>query len=157
MQNSIIAISQFDKPVNLLRFDLSTGERKVISFADVDRNDVTFGLFDFEENENDLNTVALIATPTGPLLLLKNIQYRPEINKTEIKISNHEKFFHFQIFHEKKHIFGLFYQEKFGIGLHPYNNTREDIDFYYWLCQNINNPLLYKTYTREIIYLKDDK
>ena len=154
MENLIIAISQFDRPVNLLKINLSTGEREIISSDDVEAKDVTFGLFDFEENDSVLNTVALIATPKGPLLFLKDEKYYPEIKKTKIKITNQEEYFYFQILHEDKHVFGLFYEEKFGIGSHPYNNTREDVDFYYWLCQNVNNPLLYKTYTREITYLK---
>ena len=56
--------------------------------------------------------------------------------------------------HGERCIFEFFYEEKFGIGLHPYSNTREDIDFYYWVAQNINNKELYQLYSREITYVK---
>lgn len=154
MANTTVDISQFDGSVNLLKIIISTGEREITPADEVNKDDIAFGLFEVEKSEFDLNSVALLATPDGPLLLLKEIQYRPDISKTKIKINADGKFVHFQILHEKNHIFGLFYEEKFGIGLHPYNNTREDIDFYYWLCKKINMPKFYQTYTKEIKYLE---
>ena len=153
MENSVVAVSQFDGTVGLLRIYLTTDEREIIPAAEVNEDDIAFGLFDVEKSETELDSVALLATPDGPLLLLKEMQYRPDINKTKIKIENDGDFLHFQILHGENHIFGLFYREKFGIGLHPYNNNREDIDFYYWLCRKINMPQFYKTYTKDIKYL----
>lgn len=149
----MVAISQFDRDMQLLRISLSTGERDIIPSHLVDEDHIAFGLFDFEGGDKDLDSVALIATPRGPLLFLKDIQYRPDINLTKIQIEKDGGFFHFKISHDKNYIFGLFYKEKSGIGLHPYNHDREDIDFYYWLCKNINTPLFYQAYTKDIIYL----
>lgn len=157
MTNSIVAVSQFDGTVKLLTIDLSTGERQVISADVVNEDDITFGLFEVEQSEAELNSVALLATPEGPLLFLKDIRYQPDIKKTKIKIEDNGDFLHFQILHEENHVFGLFYEEKFGIGLHPYNTSREDIDFYYWLCKKINMPQFYQTYTKDIKYVRSDK
>jgi hypothetical protein len=154
MANTTVVVGQFDGSVKLLRIDLSTAEREVISADEVDENEIAFGLFEVEKSETDLNSVALLATPDGPLLLLKERQYRPDISKTKIKIKTDGQFPHFQIFHEQNPIFGLFYGEKSGIGLHPYNNTREDIDFYYWLCKKISTPQFYQAYTKDIKYLQ---
>jgi hypothetical protein len=154
MENTTIAISQFDGSVKLLRVCLATGERDLIPANEIHEDEIAFGLFDFEKSETGLDSVALVATPEGPLFFLKNMQYRPALNKTKIKIDSDGNYFHFQILHEENHIFGLFYKEKSGIGLHPYNRSREDIDFYYWLCKKINMPQFYQTYTRDIKYLK---
>ena len=150
MQNKFIAINQFDGTVKLLKIELSTGNRHVIPAEGVDKTSIAFGLF---EMESESETVALLATPGGPLLFLKDLQYRPEIGKTKIEVTDDGGFSHFQVFHDGGIVFSLFYKEKFGIGLHPYNNNREDIDFYYWLEKNHNDPKFYKVYTKEIHYL----
>ncbi len=63
---------------------------------------------------------------------------------------------HFRILHEDRHVFGMFVEPKFGIGLHPYSNEREDIDFHYCLSTKVENPDFYSTYTREIVYADMD-
>jgi hypothetical protein len=154
MEKRLVAVRQFDGSVELLKIDIMSGEREIIPFSAVEKNRVAFGFFEIEKNEAELDTVALVATPDGPLFFLKDLKYFPEIKKTKIKINQDGDFFHFQILHEGHHVFGLFYEEKFGIGLHPFIHTREDFDFYYWLRTIIDNPEFYQKYTREIRYYK---
>ena len=153
MENKSVVINQFDGTTKLLRVDIKTGRREIVS-ADKFANDkFSFGLFEVEREGENIESVALLATPDGPLLFLNEMQYRPEINKTKIKLRDDGKFSNFRILHEENFIFGLFYEQKFGIGLHPYNNNREDIDFYYWLSKNINNPKFYEIYTKEMQFI----
>ncbi len=153
MQNKFTIISQFDNDVNLLKLNLSTGTGQVISSENINEDQISFGMFEIENHELHIDLIALLATPDGPLLFLNGNQYRPEIGKTKISIKDEENLSHFLISHERHPIFGIFYEKKFGIGLHPYNKNREDIDFYYWLCKKISTPALYKVYTKSIIYI----
>ena len=153
MKGQSIAISQFDGAVKLLKIDMVTGNRKVISVNELSENQLCFGMFESEKVGSNLESVALVASPEGPLLLLNDFQYRPQIDKTRITVRDDGEFSHFRVLHEGECIFGLFYREKFGVGLHPYNNSREDVDLYYWLSKNINNPKLYEIYTKDIKYV----
>jgi hypothetical protein len=153
MQGKFVAVHQFDGSVKLLKIDLGTGERQVVPHEAVDEKNVTFGMFEVEKVEPELETVALLATPEGPLLVLKDLQFRPDIQKTRIEIKDDGQFSHFLVLDNGEPVFGLFYEPKFGIGLHPYLHERQDFDFYYWLSKNINNPKLYQSYTREIKFL----
>ena len=152
MKNKSVAVRQFDGTVELLKIDFITGEREIIPFDSIEKDRIAFGFFEVEKKETEPETVALMATPEGPLFFLKDVKYFPKIGKTKIKIKSDENFFHFQILHEGNHIFGMFYEEKFGIGLHPFISTREDCDFYYWISTIIDNPEFYEKYTREIKY-----
>lgn len=153
MENKFVAVNQFDGAVHLLKIDMVTGDRKIVSADDLDESQVSFGLFESERESPDLESVALIATPEGPLLFLNDLKYQPKIGKTKIEVEDDGGISHFRVLHERQCIFGLFYKEKFGIGVHPYNNSREDIDFYYWLSRNIKNPKLYEAYTKEVKYV----
>ena len=75
------------------------------------------------------------------------------MRKSHVEVSDDGNYSSFKISHENQHVFECFYETKFGIGLHPYNNQREDIDFYFWLSKNINNPKLYEAYTKELKYI----
>lgn len=110
-------------------------------------------MFEIERRDPNVDIVVLLATPDGPLLFLNGNQYCPEKGKTKISINDDENLSHLLVSHEGRPIFGLFYEKKFGIGLHPYNKTREDIDFYYWLCTKISNPKFYEVYTKDITYI----
>jgi hypothetical protein len=153
MQNKFVAVSQFDGSVKLLKIDLATGEREIVPHDEVDEKQVTFGMFEVEKVNQELVSVVLLATPEGPLLILKDLHFRPEIESTKIEVKDDGQFSHFLVLDEGEPVFGLFYEAKFGIGLHPYLNEREDVDFYYWLSENINNPKLYQAYTKEIKYI----
>jgi len=87
------------------------------------------------------------------LLYLDDLRYVPKIHRTKIEIKDDESISSFRILHDAQLIFELFFKAKCGIGLHPYNNTREDIDFYFWLGKNINDPEFYKAYTKGIKYM----
>ena len=154
MRNRFVAVSQFDGTTNLLKIELPTGNRELIKASNVDENLVSFGLFEYEMDGSVMQTVALLATPEGPKLYLNDLEYRPQIYKTKIEVKDEDDFSHFRVLHDDRVVFGLFYRKKFGIGLHPYNNTREDIDFYYWLSIKINDTKFYQTYTREFIFIE---
>lgn len=156
MQKRFLAVHQFGGNVRLLKIDLTTGERRLVPHDEIDERDVTFGMFEVENLEPDLESVALLATPEGPLLILKDLQFRPDIQRTKIEVKDEGQLSHFLILNGGEPVFGLFYPEKFGVGLHPYLNEREDVDFYYWLSKNINNPKLYQTYTRAIKYVDSE-
>jgi hypothetical protein len=153
MEQNFVVLRQFDGDVKLLKIELSSGIRELVNIDEVARNKITFGTFESERNSPILESVALIATPEGPLLYLNDLKYVPEINRTKVEVEDDGKISSFRILHEDKFIFGLFFEEKFGIGLHPYNNAREDIDFYFWLSKNIDDPGFYKAYTRDIKYM----
>ncbi len=137
-----IALSQFDG-TQQLKIDLSTGDRQIIPVAATGDN--AFGMFDAEDGQQLL---ALLATQDGPLLIFQDAQHRPQLGKTSIAIIDEGDSSHCRILHDGALVMELAYQRKHGIGLHPYNRSREDIDFYYWLSKNIGNPALYATYTR---------
>jgi hypothetical protein len=153
MQNKFVALRQFDGSVKLLKIDLATGERQIVPSAKVNQKHVTLGAFEVEKVEPELESVALLATPEGPLLILKDLQFRPDIQNTRIEVKDDGKFSHFLVLDDGEPVFGLFYEEKFGIGLHPYLHERQDFDFYYWLSKNLNDPKLYRYYTKEIKYI----
>lgn len=153
MQNKFAVINQFDNDVNLLKLNLLTGDAQLISTNKIDEDQISFGMFEIENHELHIDIVALLATPDGPLLFLNGSQYRPEIGKTKISVKDDENLSHLLISHEGHPIFGIFYEKKFGIGLHPYHKNREDIDFYYWLSRKISDPKLYAVYTKDIIYI----
>jgi len=153
MQKKIAVISRFDNDTSLLKLDLSTGAGQLISADDINEDQISFGMFEIEKRQPHSDIVALVATATGPLLFLNEMQYALAMGKTKISIKDDEIFSHFSISHDGRPVFGLFYEKKFGIGLHPYNKSREDIDFYYWLYKNIMNPNLYTIYTKEVKYV----
>lgn len=153
MPSKFIAVSQFDGTVNLLKMDLSSGTREIIPADAVAEDDVSFGLFEIEKNAPEPDYLALLATPDGPLLVFKDGQYYPDLEQTRIEITGDGQYSHIRIFDDGDIVFGMFYEDKFGIGLHPYNRTREDIDFYYWLSKKINDPKFYTTYTKDIAYI----
>ncbi|WP_157174278.1 hypothetical protein [Herbaspirillum sp. GW103] len=152
MNTKHIALAQFDSSVRLLLIDLAGLERQLIPAATIDTKKICFGFYEMESESPALNTVALFATPEGPVMLLNDRLYPLSLGKTKIKISDDGKHTHFRVLHENQHIFGMFMEPKFGIGLHPYSNEREDIDFYYWLSTKVGNPDFYSTYTRAIVY-----
>jgi hypothetical protein len=152
MENKLITIGQFDGDAELLKIDLSTGEASLVPAHNFDKSKICFGMYESEKNGSSLDYVALIATAEGPLLFLKTLQYRPEIGKTQIKIQDDDEYCSFRVLHAGQPVFGCFYERKFGIGLHPYNRGREDVDFYYWLSKHITDPKLYKVYSRDIVY-----
>jgi hypothetical protein len=153
MTGKTIAISQFDGSVKLMKIDLSTGERKIVPAHEVNEDKVTFGLFEAEADDKLAESIALVGTPDGPLLVFNDTLYHPSAEETTVDIVDQEDYSHFRILHDGEPIFGMFYKPKFGIGLHPYNRNREDIDFYFWLKDKINSPRFYETYTRQITFL----
>jgi len=153
MSREYVAVSQFDGTVNVLKLKLSTGEAELVTNDEVDEDQVAFGLFDFEKNGSEIEALVLLATPDGPILIFKDSRYRPEFEKTSIEIEEKGDFSHLLISHDENPIFSIFYESKFGIGLHPYNKSREDIDFYYWLSKKIQDQKFYQVYTKEIIYM----
>jgi hypothetical protein len=153
MTGNTIAISQFDGTVKLMKIELSTGAREIVPAKDIGEEKITFGMFEVEESNHRSESIALVATPQGPLLIFNDTLYRPNAAQTKVDIADDKEISHFRILHQGTPIFGLFYKEKFGIGLHPYNRDREDIDFYFWLKNKINEPKFYKAYTREIVFL----
>ena len=148
-----IAIRQFDGCTKLLKVDLSTGGYEIVLADDVDKEKITFGLFEIEEGNHSPEFVALVATPDGPLLISTGILYRPLIAKTQAAIVDQDRRSQFRLLHEGTPVIDLSYDEKWGIGLHPYANSRNDIDFYFWLAGHIDKPNFHQAYTREIIYL----
>ena len=154
MQQKIVVLSQFDGSVKLLKIDLETCHRKIVPSKDVDENEIAFGFFEVEETAQYLDSVALVATPEGPLLILRDTRYYPSTETTEIQINDDAKSSSFLVFHEGRKIFELTYEAKFGIGLHPYNNSRADIDFYFWLSANIKSSGFYEKYTRDLKHLR---
>jgi hypothetical protein len=153
MQKRLVAVHQFDGNVRLLKMDLASGEREIVPRGEVDETQLTFGMFEAEKYEAERMSVALLATPEGPLLILNKLQFRPDVRNTRIEVNDGGQFPHFLVFDEGEPVFDLFYEHKFGIGLHPYLHERADVDFYYWLSKNINNPELYQAYTKEIAYM----
>lgn len=153
MTGKSIAISQFDGTIKLMKIVLSTGERKIVPAKEIEEEKVTFGLFEVEENQYHTESIALVATPDGPLLIFNDTLYHPNASETKVDIADDGEFSHFRILHKGSPIFGMFYKEKFGLGLHPYNRNREDIDFYFWLKNKINEPKFYNAYTREIVFV----
>jgi hypothetical protein len=138
-----ITLSQFYGTQQLLKIDLASGTRQIIPAAA--GCDTAFGMFEAEDSQHFL---ALLAKPDGPLLIFQDGQHGPQLGKTSIAIIDEGDYSHCRILHEGALVMELAYQCKHGIGLNPYNRTREDIDFYYWLSKNIGNPALYATYTR---------
>lgn len=154
MKNKFVAVHGFDAVVSLLKIDWTTGARSVIARDEVDERFVTFGMFEAEKKgAGEIHSVALLATAEGPLLILDDLKFRPNVHETKINVEDDDQVSHFRVLDDGKPVFGLFYEKKFGIGLHPYLKAREDIDFYYWLSKNINNPKLFQTYTRELKFL----
>lgn len=153
MQGDSVLLSQFDGQVEFLKIKFSTGDAQIISASEIDKDKVSFGMFEYEENASGLNCVALLATPQGPLMFLNHMRLYPKADKTTVEIKDDENLSHILVLHETRPIFGLFYESKFGIGLHPYNSARRDIDFYYWLSENIGDPKMYEIYSKEIKFV----
>jgi hypothetical protein len=93
----------------------------------------------------------------APCYFFHGREYRPEIGKTGIKINDEGRFSHVLVSHEERLIFELFYEKKFGIGLHPYSNERKDVDFHYWLDKNLGSSKFYLTYKRDIKFIDQDE
>ncbi len=152
MHEKFVAIILYDNSTNLLKIGMTTQCGELILSRSVEESCQAFGIGEFEE---DGNFFALLATPEGPLLCYKGFQYRPEFNKTTIELKDEGELSHFRVLHEGEVFFHMTYVEKIGIGLHPYANCREDIDFYYWLSNSkvLSEPSMYKHYTRQIVYM----
>ncbi|RFP21666.1 hypothetical protein D0T25_10455 [Duganella sp. BJB488] len=155
MPNRFIAVAQFDGTVSLLKMDLSSGEREIVPLGAVAEDDVAFGLFEAERGKSGLESLALVATPDGPLLTYSGQLYYPKIDRTHIEIAGDGNYSHFRLLDGAAVVFELPYENKFGTGLHPYLRTRDDIDFYHWLGGRINSPEFYTAYTRNIRYIDD--
>lgn len=153
MKEKFIAVYRYNNSVEVLKICLATGNFEIIAADGVDKSKVAVGFFEIEKNQSEQDCVALIATPDGPLLIMNSTQYVPKIVETKIEVIDGEKFSHLLISDDGKNIFGLFYEEKAGVGSHPYNESREDVDFYYWLSKNIGNPKLYQHYKKDYVYL----
>lgn len=153
MKEKFAAVYRYNNSVEVLKVSLATGNFEIIAADGVDKSKVSVGFFEIEKNQSGQDCVALIATPDGPLLIMNSTQYVPKIDETKIKVIDGEKFSHLLISDDGKNIFGLFYEEKAGVGSHPYNESREDVDFYYWLSKNIGNPKLYQHYKKDYVYL----
>jgi len=149
MSTQKVAISQFDGTSKVLKIDVGSGVGEIFSSDEIPEDDISFGLFDIYEVNEKSNFIALLATGDGPLLFFNEIKYRPELGKTKVSIKDDNQTSHFLILHEGSPVFGLFYERKFGIGLHPYNRERDDIDFYYWLKTKVINPKFYEVYTKK--------
>lgn len=149
-----VALSQFDGTSRVLKIDVGTGVGEIFSSDTVPEDNISFGLFDTYEINEESKFVALLATDDGPLLFFNEIKYRPELGKTTISIKDDDKTSHFLVLHKGSPIFGLFYESKYGIGLHPYNRERDDIDFYYWLKTKVANPKFYEVYTKKYITIE---
>ncbi|WP_374584547.1 hypothetical protein [Pseudoduganella sp.] len=147
MAGKTIALAQFDGTAQLLEIQFATGERQLVAAQQVAPEKIAFGLYDTE-------TVALVATPGGPLLVLDQAFYRPAIGATVAELLDEGDSSRFRLLHAGKLVFELVYEAKFGTGLHPYNRSREDIDFYFWLKGKVTDPAFYQAYTREIICLE---
>ncbi|QYF94619.1 hypothetical protein KY495_05310 [Massilia sp. PAMC28688] len=128
MQNQIVALRQFDGTVKLLKLNLATGEREINPAEDVEKGRIARGIYEAEGEGAELETVAMVATPGGPLLMLQDQPYHPSVENTKIVVQDDGQLCHFMVFDQDEPIFCLFYEPKFGIGLHPYVNEREDID-----------------------------
>lgn len=136
-----------------MKIDLSTLAREIVPAQEMGEEKIAFGMFETEESNDPTAFLALLATPDGPLLILNDTLYRPNAKETTVEIANQGEFSHFRILHQGTPIFTMTYREKFGIGLHPFVQGREDIDFYLWLKNKINEPNLYRAYTRKIVFM----
>lgn len=154
MQNQIVALQQFDGTVKLLKLNLATGAREIIPAEGVEKGRIARGMYEDEGEGAELETVAMVATPEGPLLMLQHQPYRPSVEDTKIVVQDDVQLCHFIVFDQDQPIFRLSYEPKSGIGLHPYVNEREDIDFYYWLSKNINDPKLHQTYMQPTTFFE---
>lgn len=154
MKKNTVAISQFDGTSKILKIEITTGKGAVVSASEIPEEKISFGLFDIYGDNEEVDFVSLLATPDGPMLFFKEIQYRPEFGKTKIDLKDEGGISHFLVSHEGVPVFGLFYNDKFGIGLHPYNRERADVDFYYWLFEKVRNPNFYKVYSKNFILIE---
>ncbi|WEF30633.1 hypothetical protein [Pseudoduganella chitinolytica] len=149
MVDKYVVVPQFDGATELLRIDLCSGAMEVVAADTVDVAQLAFGMFERETLERPTQPVAFLATPDGPLLLLGSVRCRPAPGQTLIHVGSS----YVQVRHEGRHLFGQHRTARSGIGLHPYNNCPEDVDFWRWLERQIDDPRFYATYTRPIRYL----
>lgn len=154
MTNKTIALHQYDGSVELMKIDLSTGASEIGPSKESSEEKIAFGMFELEEGNQPPQALALLATPDGPLLIFNGTMYRPNACETRAEITEQGEFSHFRILHLGAPVFELSYKEKFGVGLHPFAQDREDIDFYFWLKNKINEPKFYQAYTREIVFME---
>lgn len=153
VKEKFIGVYRYNNSVEVLKISLATCNFDIISANEVDRSKVSVGFFENEKNQNNTGCVALVSTPHGPLLILDSTRYAPKIATTKIEIIDGEIFSRLLIADKGENIFSLFYKGKTGFGSHPYNEFREDVDFFYWLSKNIGNPKLYEYYEKELVYL----
>ncbi|WP_426340338.1 hypothetical protein ACN9MZ_00125 [Pseudoduganella sp. S-14] len=153
MTGKTIAVAQFDGTVTLMKIDLATGAREFVPASEVDEEKVTFGLYEIEESSHHAESIVLLATPDGPLLILNDTLYHPDADETKVEIADQETVSHFRVLHRGIPVFELAYEQKSAIGLHPYARHREDVDFYFWLKGKVNEPDFYRAYTREIVFV----
>lgn len=77
MTGRTIATGQFDGSVNLMKIDLTTGAREIVPMGETGEEKVAFALFEDEEGIHHSESIALVATPDGPLLIFNGTLYRP--------------------------------------------------------------------------------
>lgn len=154
MEKCSVAISQFDGTGKVLKLEVATGRGEIVGSGEIPEEEISFGLFDTYGNNEVEDFTSLLATPEGPIIFFKNFQYRPEFGKTNICLRDGGGISHFLLLHEGIPIFRLFYKSKFGVGLHPYNKERNDIDFYCWLGMKVGDSNFYETYSKNLIFIK---
>ena len=153
MTGKTIAVTQFDGTVTLMKIDLATGAREFVPSTEVDEEKVAFGLYEIEESGHHAESIALLATPDGPVLIFNDTLYHPDADETKVEIADQEAVSHFRVLHRGTPVFELAYEQKSATGLHPYARHREDVDFYFWLKSKVNDPDFYRVYTREIVFV----
>jgi hypothetical protein len=155
MKKEFIFLKNYNNSVDALKFFLGTNDSVIVPASEVESAKFSTGFFEIEKRGGVTDITALVATPEGPLLILNAIQHFPKLGKTKIEVRDDEKSHHFLVFDDEKFLFGIFYEEKAGVGSNPYDENREDVDFYYWLSKNMENPKLYDFYRRNWVCLVD--
>ena len=77
MEQKLVAISRFDGSVSLLKIDLLIGTKEIIPIHNVELDKISFGFYEQEKGAPPSDSIALLATPEGPLLFLDDLEYRP--------------------------------------------------------------------------------
>jgi len=150
-ETKFIFLNRYNNSRDILKISLETSGSKIVSANEVDNKKISTGFFEAEKRNDGIDIIALVATSAGPLLIFNSLQYFFELGRTKIDVGGSEKLSHFIVSHDSELIFELLYEEKVGVGSHPYNQGREDVDFYYWLSKNAGNPKLYDGYSKKMV------
>jgi hypothetical protein len=142
-------LRRYSNSVDLLQISTNANDMKIVSAEGVEKNRIAEGFFESEGREKITSITALMATPNGPLLILNFARYYPKLEKTKIEVDDCGKLSQFLVFDGGEILFQLFYEEKVGIGSNPYDQNRDDVDFYCWLSKNAKNPKFYDYYCKE--------